>query len=888
MEARPAMISANGSRGRAGWMAAARGHAAALAIWAIAGLAVPTAHAARRGIEPVADGQVPRIAASILTLDFDPRDGATVVGITSSAPLLNHTVYERDASTVVVEIPDVDVSRLEPVATIGTPEVAQVRVEAMQRAGSTTARFEIARTPGVRRSVTIDPKNANRLEIKLESAATASPAGAGASATPAPPPRILAGSPAPSRAAAPAEVRASIDSPAARTSLPASSGEGAPSPAAIIPASPATAAPRPVPQPVVPHAGAAGYEHPGAGALGATSAPAPPAMSPRGPGKLTDLTVERARDGRTLIRLTSTRPIDARSFVMERAPRLVLDLENTINALPFANLPVRDSEVLKVRVSQFEPFPNPVTRVVVDWSADQPHELIPGPDALLIAIGARSSSSPAMASADPSAWGAAPLSGPDEALISGPATGSLANLGRPVTSAGAAPPPLPAGTPNYRRPLRETADAGGFLGGSTQAGAAQGTRFDEVRVTQEAVQYSGDPISISVKDADLQDLFRLFHEVSGFNIVVDPSVKGKSITLELLDVPWDQALDLVLRTTGLGQSLEGNVLRIAPITKLAQEEQQSKQLKEAQELSGDVISIAFPLSYASGSAAEQIIRKNLSQRGDVVLDRRTNTLIIKDLPDRLESIKALLALLDLPTKQVMIEARIVETTLDFSKAVGIQWGFSYIADRAFGNSTGFSFPRSVATDYAVNLPVSAAASVLGLSFRNILNTFALDLQISALEDRGKARIISRPMVMVQNNESAEIESGVQIPISNTTATEISTTFVSASLRLSVQPQITADDTVIMNVTVENNAPVFIQSVGDNTSISTRQAKTVVAVPDGGTTVIGGIYQVNEGAASTRVPFLSRVPLLGWLFRNKTINRTNDELLIFITPRIQRN
>jgi type IV pilus assembly protein PilQ len=194
----------------------------------------------------------------------------------------------------------------------------------------------------------------------------------------------------------------------------------------------------------------------------------------------------------------------------------------------------------------------------------------------------------------------------------------------------------------------------------------------------------------------------------------------------------------------------------------------------------------------------------------------------------------------------------------------------------------------VVSDYAVNLPAQASNAVLGLSFRNILNTFALDIAISSLEDRGKARIISRPMVMVQNNESAEIESGVQIPITNTTATETDVTFVSASLRLTVQPQITADNNVIMNLKVENNAPVFIQTVGDNASIATRQARTVVAVPDGGTTVIGGIYQVNEGNSSSRVPFLSRIPLLGWLFRNKQINRTNDELLIFLTPRIQRS
>jgi type IV pilus assembly protein PilQ len=269
-----------------------------------------------------------------------------------------------------------------------------------------------------------------------------------------------------------------------------------------------------------------------------------------------------------------------------------------------------------------------------------------------------------------------------------------------------------------------------------------------------------------------------------------------------------------------------------------------------------------------------------------VLDRRTNTLIIKDLESRMPELEALLDLLDQPTRQVQIEARIVETTKDFSKGWGFNWGFTYLADRAFGNQTGFSFPRSIASDFLVNLPISGANTTATLGFRNILNTFALDVAIQALEDRGRGRIISRPMVVVQNNEEAEIESGVQIPITTTTATEIDVTFVSASLKLTVTPQITADDNVIMDIEVENNQPVFLSSSADNASISTRQAKTVVRVGNGGTTVIGGIYQVNEGVSSSRTPFLSRIPLLGWLFRNKRIDRTNDELLIFLTPRIQ--
>ena len=873
----------------------------AILLLAAAALAFASAAtASRRSLDAGEEDSIPRVAATILSLDFDPRPGATVIGITSSAPLTNHTVYEADASTIVLEIPDADVARLEPVATLGTPQVSKVSVQAIQRGPGTIARFEISRAQGARRTVALDPRNPKRLEITVESAAAAAPAPEMAAAPAAAPAKVLASAPAKAPTSAAGEAthvapsrraEASIASatraekpqpapdrtePAAEparfeTPGPATTQAAAPIPVmTVASADPASIAmepptPRPVPQSVLRES--------------QPSRPAPEAAAPRGPCKLTDVTVEPGPDGRTLVRLTGTRAIEARPFELDDKPRLVLDLVNTVNALPFANQHVRDSAVLTVRASQNEPMPKPVTRVVLDLSGHQPYELIPGPDSLMVAVGSRTSMAPM---ASNGGWQASPIG--QGALVSGPSGAAFANLGRPSTATGMAPPPLPAVDPADGRPaMRETADATQV--GSTTVSASQ--RYEEVKVTGAGRVFTGEPISISVKDADLQDLFRLFHSVSGLNIAVDPSVKGKTITLELVDVPWDQALDLVLRTQGLGQSLEGNVLRIAPTTKLAQEEQQLKQLQEAQELSGEVVSVAFPLSYANGAAVETIVRKGLSQRGDIARDTRTNTLIIKDLPGRIEAIRALLQLLDQPTKQVMIEARIIETTLDFSKSVGIRWGLSYIADRAFGNSTGFSFPRSIATDYAVNLPVQAASSVLGLSFRNIFNTFALDLQISALEDRGKARIISRPMVMVQNNESAEIESGVQIPITNTTATETDVTFVSASLRLTVQPQITADNTVIMSLRVENNAPVFIQTVGDNASISTRQARTVVAVPDGGTTVIGGIYQVNEGAASTRVPFLSRIPLLGWLFRNKTIDRTNDELLIFITPRIQK-
>jgi type IV pilus assembly protein PilQ len=626
-------------------------------------------------------------------------------------------------------------------------------------------------------------------------------------------------------------------------------------------------------------------------------APQVPVVAPSGPVRLVEAELTRASDGRTLLRLTGTGPLDARPFELVDPPRLAIDLANTINGVARPQQAVRDSAVLGLRVAQNQPLPDPVTRIVLDLGERLPWEVIPGPSSVVIALGRPPQGArPAMASTDspgptggvgaPSArdvdpWRpGAPASAVAAEGLAQPLVRyaddpglSFADLGRPRTFAGA---PAPVG-----RPLRETAEVGGSVGGGGRA-----TAYETVRVGDEGPVYTGEPISIDVKGADLEDLFRLFAEVADLNIILDPTVRGKQITLRLDEVPWDQAMALVLKTQGLGQALEGNVLRVAPLTKLAQEEQQKKSLEDAKELAGRVTQVARPLSYATGNSALQIVTRSLSQRGSAVLDRRTNTLIIKDLESRMPELEALLDLLDQPTRQVQIEARIVETTKDFSKGWGFNWGFTYLADRAFGNQTGFSFPRSIASDFLVNLPISGANTTATLGFRNILNTFALDVAIQALEDRGRGRIISRPMVVVQNNEEAEIESGVQIPITTTTATEIDVTFVSASLKLTVTPQITADDNVIMDIEVENNQPVFLSSSADNASISTRQAKTVVRVGNGGTTVIGGIYQVNEGVSSSRTPFLSRIPLLGWLFRNKRIDRTNDELLIFLTPRIQ--
>ncbi|MDH3283232.1 MAG: type IV pilus secretin PilQ [Acidobacteriota bacterium] len=397
--------------------------------------------------------------------------------------------------------------------------------------------------------------------------------------------------------------------------------------------------------------------------------------------------------------------------------------------------------------------------------------------------------------------------------------------------------------------------------------------------------FSGQPISTNLVDADIKQVFSLFHEISGLNFVLDPSVKG-SVTIVVDSVPWDQALDLILKNNGLDMVMEGNVVRIAPVSKLAKEAQARKALHEAKELEAPPITITRTLSYAKAKDVEKVIRDAIvSSKGRVIVDERTNTLIIRDIPARVDATDALLTTLDAETPQVMIEARIVEVSRDFVQDLGIQWGASAIAEPALGTQTSLDFPHRARVDYDLNLPRAPAANALGFSFGNVLDSFTLDITIDALETEGYARRLSSPKIATQNNEAAEIEQGVRIPIVSTTATEIDVRFVSASLRLKVTPQITAEGTVILEVEVENNSPDFVNTVGDVPAINTQRAQTKVLIGDNGTTVIGGIFTVNEGKSESGVPFFRNIPGLGWLFRSRNVQSRNRELLIFITPRI---
>ena len=417
-------------------------------------------------------------------------------------------------------------------------------------------------------------------------------------------------------------------------------------------------------------------------------------------------------------------------------------------------------------------------------------------------------------------------------------------------------------------------------------------------------RFGGEPITLDYQDADLRAVLRTFAEISGLNIVIDPAING-TVDVSLKEVPWDQALDIILKANKLGYAVDGNVVRIAPLAVLAQEELERRKLSEAKALAGELQILTVPLSYAKAPELVAILTKSaLSVRGEVQVDGRTNTLIVRDLPDRLTAAAELVKSLDRPQPQVEIEARIVQSTKDFARRIGVEWGVNGRVDPALGNTTPLAFPNNgaiggrvggtqgppggTATDTAVNLRVPAAPNAVGIALGSINGALNLDLVLSQLERTGQGRVLSTPRVSTQNNTEAEMTQGQEIPIQTVANNTVTVTFKPAALTLRVTPQITASNTVILQVFLENASPDFSRAINGIPPINTQRAVTSVLVADGETTVIAGIYLSREQSSTDRVPLLHRVPLLGWLFKRDELLDESVELLIFITPRITRS
>lgn len=810
-------------------------------------------------------------AVVINAIDHQETPAGTEVVLRGNYPF-SYTSYQPDPRTLVLELLDVHTEGLAQEVQLGTPQVEGVRVSSVESVdGGKIAKFEFRNVLASQHSIRLEGHD---LFVDFPSLGESGNA---------PEEPVVAEGAQEGSAVAGQEAEQGEGVPAG-PSTP-ESAEGAPLETVgqeAATTTPGTGEGKPAAEQVT--------QTTGGQAVKVTRGSAP-----GGARANTLLAVEARGDdaGHTIV-LTADGGLAHEHFELKNPPRLVIDLVGVVDKTKTKTVAVGSGGLSKVRVAQFATKPKPVVRVVLDMTSPKPYAIVPTETGLVVDFTEEGIRHALEA-------GTAPAPEPAAAVAAETPTGADQGKGASPTADIAEVPetvPVPetgeqSGSPAAEKPVNPLVASGGvkveqrpnevaFRPSDKDTGGnvviSQGGRFRSRAISDTGPKYTGKRISLNFKDADLKDVFRLFHEITGFNIVLDPAVAG-TLTIVLENVPEDQALDIILKNNGLDKVFENNVIRIATTQKLASEAAARKALLEAQELEEEPITFTRSLSYAKAEQVTPIIKKIMSKRGDVIMDARTNTLIISDLRDRQDPINRLIDALDEQTPQVVIEARIVETDREFERDLGVIWG-AQKRTTIRGRQTDLS--------YDVNLGAPVTAGTLGISYGSLaLDGFALQMQLEAFELNGDVKVLSSPRIATQNNQKAVIEQGVQIPVVSTTATQINVEFISASLKLEVTPQITKEGTVIMDIRVDNSSPDFINRVGDVPPIITERAQTQILVSDGGTAVIGGIFKLNDSVTQAGVPGLQKIPGLGWLFKNKSINRKNTELLIFITPRISK-
>jgi type IV pilus assembly protein PilQ len=655
------------------------------------------------------------------------------------------------------------------------------------------------------------------------------------------------------------------------------------------------------------------------------------------------ISVSRGAEGLN-VEITGSGPLTARTMKLTGPDRLVIDIPNSLLAGRPRDIAVNSNGIKAVRAARYESAP-PTTRVVVDLAAMQNFDVVPEGNKLVLKMRDGSSARPALpaentevaatpaapatSSQKPVALASASSPVPNEVKTPSPAQ-SLVIVNptfapkKAITEDQKPEPKVVEATPSkadvaasrFSHPTTDVASsnqvpfqASAKLGAPVSAinAALMQQQAAPAQVQTTAVStcttghYNGEPIGMNFKDLDLKDFFRVIHEISGLNVVLDPAVKG-SVTIVLDDVPWDQALAIVLNNNGLECQLQGNVLRIATLQTLKTEAEERRAQQDAQSLAVPKQTITRYLSYGQSKDAVIIIKKFLSPRGDVVADPRSNALIIEDIPAALEKIDPLLRTLDRKTPEVEIEARVVASTRTFARDIGTQLGFGFgSGNNAVGGATADSPikvtstipPSFIQGTTAGTIPLftdlGASAPTSGLQFLNVTQNFRLDVILTMAESRGLLKILSRPHITTQNNILALIKQGTRVPIvtNQQLGGPPTVQYVDAFLRLSVTPQITAENTIFLNVDVENTVPDFSRVSGAqlNPTLNEQQATTQVLVADGGTVVIGGVVQTQNNLAIAQVPLLGSIPILGNLFKHQTVNTSTQELIFFITPKI---
>ncbi|HOC38315.1 MAG TPA: type IV pilus secretin PilQ [Thermodesulfobacteriota bacterium] len=448
------------------------------------------------------------------------------------------------------------------------------------------------------------------------------------------------------------------------------------------------------------------------------------------------------------------------------------------------------------------------------------------------------------------------------------------------------PEPLPPVSETTRSPESEA-------GVTSTAQVAE----PEVQPEEDPPRYVGERISLDFKDADINNILRLIAEVSDLNVVAGDDVKG-TVTIKLTDVPWDQALEVILLSNGLGMDLQGNILRVAPLDKLNREKEKVLESKKKAEKLEPLKKGLVPVSYANVADLKKVVTssKLLSPRGSIQFDKRTNTMVVIDIEKNIREINRLINELDTPTPQVLIEARIIQINPTYTKELGVSWDAAYTttSDNSIigvGGNEGVEIDGETGTVTANGSIVDLAPAVGpgaggAISFGFLNNNFALFAKIAALEKDEKLEIISSPRIMTLDNQEAIIEQGVDLPYLKLSEEGVtSTEFKKATLALTVTPHITSDESVQMEVEVKKDQRSAQTGAGDEPGIDTRRAETNVLVRSGNTVVIGGIYEETKADSHNSVPFFGRLPLLGFLFKGTSEKRAKTELVVFITPTI---
>ncbi|MGA7755984.1 MAG: AMIN domain-containing protein, partial [Candidatus Sulfotelmatobacter sp.] len=606
------------------------------------------------------------------------------------------------------------------------------------------------------------------------------------------------------------------------------------------------------------------------------------------PSQLDRVNVVRDTDN-IRVEMSSQGAVTPKVSTLDSPARIVVDLPGTFKATEQKNIAVDAAGVKDVRIGVGGQA-HPATRIVVDLDKACKYDLTPGPAGKLILtlhanavaqVAAETktvaASSPASAKADvPASTPAAQASAsPNDYVFVEP---SYQAKSQAKADAPADEPTVRAQEAAARFSDKTAADLIPVSEHAAQAQSAAPAIQPAVNLAAEqksqagqqasttGPKYTGEPISVNLKDVDLKDFFRLIHEISGLNVVLDPTVHG-TLTIVLDDVPWDQALDIVLKNNDLARELEGNVLRIATVDTLKHEADGRRAQVESEALAVEKVSVTRFLSYAKAKDVMITVKKFLSQRGDVVADDRTNAVIVNDIPKVIPIIDRLLTQLDRKTQEVEIEARVVAATRQFARDIGTQLGFGWGNGHSAigGNQSAGTSPTTVngLTPGYITVPgtsgsttgssiplfsnLASTAPTSGLSFVNASNTVRIDAVLSLAESRGLLKVLSRPRVVTQNNIQALVKQGVRVPI--VTQAQLggppTVTYVDAFLRLTVTPQITSENTIFLNVDVENTTPNFGQEVQGNPELITQQATTQVLVTDGGTVVIGGVIQTQN-------------------------------------------